>query len=581
MPHSRPQVVEVYRRLLHYVVPHWKVLPYAFFAMILAAATNAAVPFLMSEVVETLEAGGRDGGSLLIPLLLLITFAIRASADFVSVYGLGWLGRSVVRDLRAEMFEHYTELPVSYYDRHSSGALISKLTYNTEQVAEAISNVVVVGVRDTLTILVLVGAMIYFSPLLSAMVAVAAPIVAALIALMSRAFRRYGMRIQTTMGDATRVTDEALSGLRVVKVFEGQGQQQRRFSEINERNRKQFMKLVAARAAGDALTQYTLTIAVTAMIAVAFSSVLLEGLNAAVFLGFLTAMGMMLAPLKRIVGINVALQRGIAAGITLFETLDQPGEPDTGTRRLARASGAVEFRDACFTYDQAKGRVLNNVSFQVPAGGTVAIVGRSGSGKSTLVGLLPRFYDVDAGSVCLDGLDIREYRLRDLRRQLSLVSQDVQLFDDTIANNIAFGALADAPCAAVEAAAEAAYVAEFAAELPDGLDTHVGERGMLLSGGQRQRIAIARAVLKDAPVLILDEATSALDTESERRVQRALEKLMTECTTLVIAHRLSTVEKADYIVVLQDGAVLEHGNHAELLERRGGYSKLYRMQFAD
>ncbi len=581
MPHSRPQVVEVYRRLLHYVVPHWKVLPYAFFAMILAAATNAAVPFLMSEVVETLEAGGRDGGSLLIPLLLLITFAIRASADFVSVYGLGWLGRSVVRDLRAEMFEHYTELPVSYYDRHSSGALISKLTYNTEQVAEAISNVVVVGVRDTLTILVLVGAMIYFSPLLSAMVAVAAPIVAALIALMSRAFRRYGMRIQTTMGDATRVTDEALSGLRIVKVFEGQGQQQRRFSEINERNRKQFMKLVAARAAGDALTQYTLTIAVTAMIAVAFSSVLLEGLNAAVFLGFLTAMGMMLAPLKRIVGINVALQRGIAAGITLFETLDQPGEPDTGTRRLARASGAVEFRDACFTYDQAKGRVLNNVSFQVPAGGTVAIVGRSGSGKSTLVGLLPRFYDVDAGSVCLDGLDIREYRLRDLRRQLSLVSQDVQLFDDTIANNIAFGALADAPCAAVEAAAEAAYVAEFAAELPDGLDTHVGERGMLLSGGQRQRIAIARAVLKHAPVLILDEATSALDTESERRVQRALEKLMTECTTLVIAHRLSTVEKADYIVVLQDGAVLEHGNHAELLERRGGYSKLYRMQFAD
>ena len=581
MPHSRPQVVEVYRRLLHYVVPHWKVLPYAFFAMILAAATNAVVPFLMSEVVETLEAGGRDGGSLLIPLLLLITFAIRASADFVSVYGLGWLGRSVVRDLRAEMFEHYTELPVSYYDRHSSGALISKLTYNTEQVAEAISNVVVVGVRDTLTIVVLVGAMIYFSPLLSAMVAVAAPIVAALIALMSRAFRRYGMRIQTSMGDATRVTDEALSGLRIVKVFEGQGQQQSRFSEINERNRKQFMKLVAARAAGDALTQYTLTIAVTAMIAVAFSSVLLEDLNAAVFLGFLTAMGMMLAPLKRIVGINVALQRGIAAGITLFETLDQPGEPDTGTRRLARASGAVEFRDACFTYDQAKGRVLNNVSFQVPAGGTVAIVGRSGSGKSTLVGLLPRFYDVDAGSVCLDGLDIREFRLRDLRRQLSLVSQDVQLFDDTIANNIAFGALAGAPRAAVEAAAEAAYVAEFAAELPDGLDTHVGERGMLLSGGQRQRIAIARAVLKDAPVLILDEATSALDTESERRVQRALEKLMTECTTLVIAHRLSTVEKADYIVVLQDGAVLEHGNHAELLERRGGYSKLYRMQFAD
>ncbi len=581
MPHSRPQVVEVYRRLLHYVLPHWKVLPWAFFAMILAAGTNAVVPFLMSQVVETLDTGGRDGGSLMIPLLLLITFAVRASADFVSVYGLGWLGRSVVRDLRAEMFEHYTELPVSYYDQNTSGALISKLTYNTEQVAEAISNVVVIGVRDSLTIVVLVGAMIYFSPLLSAMVAVAAPIVAALVAVMSRGFRRYGMRIQTSMGDATRVTDEALSGLRIVKVFEGQAHQQNRFAEINERNRRQFMKLVATRAAGDALTQYTLTIAVTAMIAVAFSSVLLEDLNAAVFLGFLTAMGMMLTPMKRIVNINVALQRGIAAGITLFETLDQPAEPDTGTRRLARARGTVEFRDASFTYDQAKGRVLNDIGFRVPAGSTVAIVGRSGSGKSTLVGLLPRFYDVDAGSVCLDGLDIREYRLRDLRRQLSLVSQDVQLFDDTIANNIAFGALADVPRSAVEAAADAAYVTEFAAELPDGLDTQVGERGMLLSGGQRQRIAIARAVLKDAPVLILDEATSALDTESERRVQRALERLMTGCTTLVIAHRLSTVEKADYIVVLQEGAVLEQGAHAELLALGGGYSHLHRMQFAD
>ena len=581
MPHSRPQVVLVYRRLLRYVLPHWKVLPYALVALILAAGANAFVPLLMSRVVEILETGGSGSGSLLIPLLLLITFLVRASADFVAVYGLGWLGRSVVRDLRAEMFRHYTELPVGYYDQHSSGALISKLTYNTEQVAEAISNVVVVGIRDSLTILVLIGAMIYFSPLLSAMVAMAAPIVAGLVAVMSRAFRRYGLRIQTSMGDATRVTEEALSGLRIVKVFEGQEQQQKRFSEINERNRQQFMKLVATRAGGDALTQYTLTIAVTAMIAVAFSSVLLEDLNASIFLGFLTAMGMMLTPMKRIVNINAALQRGIAAGITLFETLDQPAERDAGAKRLVRARGRVEFRDACFTYDRAKGRVLHDINFSAPAGSTVAIVGRSGSGKSTVVGLLPRFYDVDRGSVLLDGVDIREYRLKDLRRQLSLVSQDVLLFDDTIANNIAFGALADAPRSAIEAAAEAAYVAEFAAELPEGLDTRVGERGMLLSGGQRQRIAIARAVLKDAPVLILDEATSALDTGSERRVQGALEKLMTGCTTLVIAHRLSTVESADCIVVLQEEGVQEQGTHQELIGRGGVYSGLYRMQFAE
>ena len=571
----------VYRRLLSYVAPHWKVLPIALVAMIAAAGSNAVVPFLMSQVVEVLESDGRGTGSLLIPFLLFITFVVRATVDFIAVYGLGWLGRSVVRDLRAEIFERYTELPLSYFEHHSSGALVSKLTYNTEQVAEAISNAVVVAIRDSLTVVVLIGAMIWFSPLLSAMVALAAPIVAGLVAVMSRAFRRYGTRIQTSMGDATRVTEEALSGSRIVKVFEGQRHQQQRFSEINERNRKQFMKLVATRAAGDALSQYTLTIAVSAMIALAFSETLLQELDAATFIGFLVALGMMLTPMKRLVNINAVLQRGIAAGITLFETLDQPGEPDTGTRRLERARGEVEFCGVCFTYDEAKGRVLHDIGFRVPAGNTVALVGRSGSGKSTLVGLLPRFYDVEAGEVLVDGVDTRDYRLRDLRRQLSLVSQDVLLFDDTIANNIAFGALADAPRAAVEAAAEAAFVTEFAAGLPQGLDTPVGQRGMLLSGGQRQRVAIARAVLKNAPVLILDEATSALDTESERQVQRALESLMTGCTTLVIAHRLSTVESADSIVVLNEGAVVEQGTHAELVSRGGTYSSLHRMQFAD
>ena len=571
----------VYRRLLSYVAPHWKVLPIALVAMIAAAGSNAVVPFLMSQVVEVLESDGRGTGSLLIPFLLFITFVVRATVDFIAVYGLGWLGRSVVRELRAEIFERYTELPLSYFEHHSSGALVSKLTYNTEQVAEAISNAVVVAIRDSLTVVVLIGAMIWFSPLLSAMVALAAPIVAGLVAVMSRAFRRYGTRIQTSMGDATRVTEEALSGSRIVKVFEGQRHQQQRFSEINERNRKQFMKLVATRAAGDALSQYTLTIAVSAMIALAFSETLLQELDAATFIGFLVALGMMLTPMKRLVNINAVLQRGIAAGITLFETLDQPGEPDTGTRRLERARGEVEFCGVCFTYDEAKGRVLHDIGFRVPAGNTVALVGRSGSGKSTLVGLLPRFYDVEAGEVLVDGVDTREIRLRDLRRQLSLVSQDVLLFDDTIANNIAFGALADAPRAAVEAAAEAAFVTEFAAGLPQGLDTPVGQRGMLLSGGQRQRVAIARAVLKNAPVLILDEATSALDTESERKVQRALESLMTGCTTLVIAHRLSTVESADSIVVLNEGAVVEQGTHAELVSRGGTYSSLHRMQFAD
>ena len=581
MPHARSHVAAVYRRLLRYVVPHWRVIPAAVAGMILVAAANAYVPFLMSQVMGALEAGGRGTGSLLIPLLLLVTFIVRGSADFAAVYGLGWLGRAVVRDLRTEIFRHYTELPTRYYDNNPSGTLVSKLTYNTEQVAEAISNVVVVGIRDSLTILVLIGAMIYFSPALTTMVAVAAPIVGGLVAMMSKAFRRYGLRIQTSMGDATRVTEEALAAHRIVKVFEGQQYQQQQFAEINERNRKQFMKLVATRAGGDTLTQYTITVAVTAMIALAFSEILVQDLDAAVFIGFLTAMGMTLAPLKRLININAALQRGIAAGITLFETLDEPAEPDRGTRRIHGARGDVELQRVCFTYDEAKGRVLHDVSFSVPAGDRLAIVGRSGSGKTTLVGLLPRFYDVDSGRVLLDGVDVRAYRLRDLRRQISLVSQDVVLFDDTIANNIAYGALSGSPRSAIEAAAEAAYVTDFAAELPQGLDSGVGERGTLLSGGQRQRIAIARALLKDAPVLILDEATSALDTESERRIQRALDKLMQGRTTLVIAHRLSTVENADRILVLQEGIVVEHGTHEALIAQGGAYSGLHRMQFAD
>jgi subfamily B ATP-binding cassette protein MsbA len=563
------------------VIPHWKVVPAAFVAMILVAGTNAYFPFLLSQIVQALEEEGRTGGSWFIPLMMLVTFAVRGSADFVAVYGLGWLGRSVVLDLRAEVFRHYTELPASYYDKTSSGTLISKLTYNTEQVAEAISNVLVVVVRDSLTIIVLLVAMIYFSPLLTAVVAIAAPVVGGLISIMSRAFRRYGMRIQTSMGDATRVTEEALSGHRIVKVFEGQDYQQRQFAEINERNRKQYMKLVATRVGGDALTQYTLTIAVAGMTVVAFSESLVPNMDASVFMGFLGAVGLTLAPLKRLININAAFQRGIVAGTTLFETLDEPAESDTGTKLLERARGDIEFRNASFTYDENKGSVLNDVSFLAPSGTTIAIVGRSGSGKSTLVGLLPRFYDVDGGDVLLDGMSVRDYGLKDLRRQISLVSQDVVLFDDTIAKNIAYGVLADSPKSAVEAAAEAAYVTEFAVKLPDGLDSRVGERGTLLSGGQRQRIAIARALLKNAPILILDEATSALDSESERQIQGALERLMTGRTTLVIAHRLSTVENADCIIVLKEGIVVERGIHNELIAKGGVYSSLYRMQFVD
>jgi subfamily B ATP-binding cassette protein MsbA len=377
------------------------------------------------------------------------------------------------------------------------------------------------------------------------------------------------------MGDVTKLTEQSLHGHRVVKVFEGQEQERRQFHDVNARNFRLHTRLVAVHALGDGLTQYAVALGVAAVMYFSFSN-----LDASSFLGFITAMGMLLTPLKRLININTVVQRGVAAAGSLFEILDQPGETDTGTKTLARARGDVAYAQVSFHYDTGNGPALRAVSLDIPAGTTVALVGQSGSGKSTLVSLLPRFYDAQEGAVQLDGEDVRHYSLRDLRRQISLVSQDVVLFDDTIANNIAYGALAQAPRAAIEKAAEAAYVAEFAAALPQGLDTRIGERGALLSGGQRQRIAIARALLKDAPVLILDEATSALDTESERRIQAALTGLMRGRTTLVIAHRLSTIENADRIVVLRAGEIVETGTHAQLLARGGYYSSLYRMQFA-
>jgi ATP-binding cassette, subfamily B, bacterial MsbA len=571
----------VYRRLLGYLRPHKLVVIGAGVAAAIYALADAAVPFLMKEVIERLDDVGRStANAYQIPLLIAVLFPVRGSMDVLTVYGLGWVGRSVIRDLRQQLFEHYLSLPARFFDESSSGELISKLTYNTEQVAEAISNAVVVFLRDTLAILVLLATMIYLSWQLTLLIGIVGPTVGFLVGYMTGAFRRYSARIQRSMGDVTRITDQSLHGQRVIKIFDGHAHEQRRFGEVNRQNFRLNMRLVATRAAGDALTAYAVALGVAAVIFVAFSDWLLANLNAALFVAFITAMGMILSPLKRLININVALQRGIAAAASLFEIIDEPSEADTGTATIDRARGDVEYRHVTFEYDAAKGPVLKDVSLVVPAGTKVALVGQPGSGKSTLASLLARFYDTQQGAVLLDGQDVRHYRLRDLRRQISLVSQDVVLFDDSIANNIAYGALARRSREEVERAAEAAYVSEFAAELPNGLDTRVGERGAMLSGGQRQRVAIARALLKDAPVLILDEATSALDTESERRVQAALARLMRGRTTLVIAHRLSTIEGADRIVVIRDGAIVETGNHAELVERGGYYSTLHRMQFA-
>tara|TARA_E500000331_G_scaffold230976_1_gene221185 strand:- start:67890 stop:69638 length:1749 start_codon:yes stop_codon:yes gene_type:complete len=569
----------VYQRLLKYVTPHWRVLLFSFIAMLFYSAANAYVPFIMRDVFEILE-NGIKGQGLYLPFVILLTFAVRGLTDFISIYGLAWIGRRVIRDLRSLIFMKYTDLPSRYFDSSSVGMLVSKLTYNTEQVAEAISNALVVLVRDTLTIIVLVGAMVYFSPLLTSLVAITTPIVALLVSMMSKAFRRYSTKIQTSMGDATRVIESAVSAHKVVKIFEGQDYENKKFNKINKANYKMNLKLVATVSLGDALTQYTVALGVSAVIYVAFSNAASNILNAASFMGFLTAMGMLLAPLKRIVNINLALQRGIAAGESLFEIIDEPTERDDGHIESKKISGEININSISFTYDKDKGKVLNNISFNIRAGTTVAIVGRSGSGKSTLVGLLPRFYDVDKGEILLDGVNLNQYGLKNLRRQISLVSQDIMLFNDTIANNICYGGLSSLPREDILKAAESAYVMEFCDLLPNGIDSEVGEKGILLSGGQKQRIAIARAFLKNSPILILDEATSALDNESESYIQRAMTTLMDGRTTLVIAHRLSTVEKADLILVLKDGSLVESGTHQELLDIGGHYRDLHSMQFS-
>ena len=574
---AEPSAAATYRRLLRYLRPHRWIVAAAVVPATIYAVVGIAVPFLMGEVIEQLQ----DAASSMlrawqIPVAIAILFPIRGLMDFSIVYGLAWVGRSVIRDLRNEVFEHYLGLPARYFDQGSSGVLISRLTYNTELVAEAISTAVVIVMRDTLAIATLVVFMLYVSPQLTLTIAVVAPVIALVVGAMSRAFRRYSTRIQSSMGDVTKLTEQSLHGQRVVKVFEGQEHERRQFQEVNFRNFRLNTRLVAVQAIGDSLTQYAVALGVAAVMYFSF-----EDLDAPSFIGFITAMGMLLAPLKRLININAVVQRGIAAGAAVFEVLDQPLESDTGTVPLERARGDVAYRGVSFRYEPGKNHALHGVSLEVPAGTTVALVGQSGSGKSTLVSLLPRFYDADEGAVLLDGRDVRDYTLRDLRRQIALVSQDVVLFDDTVANNIAYGALARCTRADVERAAEAAYVMEFAAALPQGLDTRVGERGALLSGGQRQRIAIARALLKDAPVLILDEATSALDTESERRIQAALAALMHGRTTLVIAHRLSTVEGADRIVVMREGGIVETGTHSELLARGGYYASLHAMQFAE
>jgi subfamily B ATP-binding cassette protein MsbA len=515
------------------------------------------------------------------PWAFIGIFIVRGLAGYTSEYSLGWIGRGVISSLRRDVFQKFLTLPTRFFETQATGPLLARMTYNVEMVAEASANVVTVMVRDLLTVVACIGVMLWHSIRLTAFVAIVVPLIAITVRILSQAFRRYSGRIQDSIGDVTRVSEEVLMGNRIVKVFGGYEYERNRIAEADGKNRKQNMKLINARALGVAVTQILFAFGIAGVIYVAGKEAAMGSLSPGTFISFIGAMILMLQPLRRLTNLNASLQRGITAADSLFTIMDERDEVDLGTFRKDRVDGTVEFRNVNFSYGGRDAPVLRDLSVRIEAGSSLAIVGHSGSGKSTLVSLLPRFYDVESGTILLDDRPVEEYTLENLRDNISLVTQDVVLFNDTIANNLAYGQLRQCSRADLLRAAEAAHVIEFVKEMPEGLETMVGDRGVLLSGGQRQRIAIGRALLKDAPVLILDEATSSLDTKSERHIQDALKHLMKNRTTLVIAHRLSTVEGADRIIVLDKGSIVESGTHRELIAHDGLYADLYRMQFSD
>lgn len=578
-PQEITEGVVIYRRLLSYALPYKLAFGVAVITMALVAATDTGIAAILRPLL--------DGGFVekdpewiaVLPVLFIVLALLRSFSTFVSTFVMAWIGRNVVKELRREMFSHILRLPTSYYDARSSGQLISKFTYDVEQVAEASTNAITIVIRDVLTVIFLLAYMFYTSWQLSLVFLLLGPVIVVLVSIVNKRFRLISTRIQASMGNVTQVSEEAIEGHRVIKTFGGQAYESTHFEEVNEGNRRQFMKMIATSVVSVQVIQIISACALAGIIYLATLEPMLEKITVGIFMSFLAAMMMLLSPIKRLTTVNVLIQRGIAAAKSLFDLLDAEAEKDNGTVQVEHISGDVEYKGVGFRYEKSKGAVLKNVTFNARAGQSVAFVGKSGSGKTTLVSLLARFYDLDTGEISIDGYDIRDLKLDNLRHHIALVSQDVTLFNDTIARNIAYGSLKDYSEAEIIEAATAAHAMEFINELPEGLNTMVGDNGVLLSGGQRQRLAIARALLKNAPILILDEATSALDTESERYIQAALEELMKGRTTFVIAHRLSTIEKADTIIVMHEGKIVESGKHQQLLELNGYYANLHRLQY--
>jgi subfamily B ATP-binding cassette protein MsbA len=571
---NRANSAATYRRLLGYAAAHWPLAALASCGMLVEAAAAGAFTALMNPLIDQTFVEKNPSAAAWLPFAIVGLFLARGVATFVTDYGMARIGRGVVQALRQQVLAKYLRMPSRWFDQHPGAVLVTRLTYNTEQVAQASSDAVKVAITDLLTLAALLTVMLLQSVRVTVAMLVMGPLIAAIIATVGRRYRRINARIQASVGELAHIAEEAVGGQHVVKVYGGQAREEARFAGVAERNRRLQVKVEATKAVSSALVQLLAAIALAVIVYVAGREAMADRLTPGAFVSLMTAMMAMLPSLKRITNVQGMIQKGVAAAGGLFEVLDAAPEADHGTRPLTRAEGRVTFRDVVVRYASDKPPALNGLSFEAAPGSVTAIVGRSGSGKSTLVRLLPRLYEPDAGAVLLDGVPLPDYRLADLRRQIALVSQDVLLFDDTVAANIAYGMPGEVPREQLVEAARAANALDFIERLPQGFDTPIGEGGTLLSGGQRQRLAIARALLKDAPILILDEATSSLDTESERLIHEALERIMRGRTTLVIAHRLSTVEHADQILVLDHGRLVERGRHAELLARGGHYARL-------
>lgn len=570
-----------FRRLLSYLKPYRAGFVVAILGMIGYASVDI---FFLSKFDQFIDRGiaSRDSDYLVLAsFVVVLLFVLRGFFNYVASYCLNWSGTHIVKDLRQQLFNQMMALPVSYHDKHSTGELISRITYDAEQIKQASSKALVVLIHEGAFVIGLLALMFYNSWQLSAIFLVIAPLIAVIVSFVSKRFRKLSNSMQGAMGTVTSSAEQMLNGHKVILSFGGKNLEAERFAKINNTNRRLDVKLESTRALSVSVIQVIASFALAFVIYLASFPEMLDALTPGMFTEIMTSMMLLLKPLKQLTTVNSDFQKGMAAAATVFSVLDEKTEQDHGTIELEQVRGDIEVRGLTFAYPGHANTVLHDIHFKVAAGQTVALVGRSGSGKTTISSLLPRFYEVEQGEILVDGQNVQACTLASLRRQIAVVSQQVVLFNDTIANNIAYGYQGELSRERLIEVAEKAHVMEFAAQMSQGLDTEIGENGVTLSGGQRQRIAIARALLRQSPILILDEATSALDTESERKIQGALDELLKNRTNLVIAHRLSTIENADLILVMDQGRIVEQGNHASLLAQQGYYANLYKMQFGE